>query len=67
MSEKHRTRPRSSYNNVQSYDDELALVLELLEGAKSYENDLLDAFEEACEKLIKLYKDEFPMEQTKRN
>lgn len=60
MSEKHRTRPRSSYNNIQSYDDELALVLELLEGAKSYENDLLDVFEEACEKLIKLYKDEFP-------
>jgi len=56
----HRTRPRSSYNNKKSYDDELSLVLELLELAKEYENELVELFEEALEELCELYEDEFP-------
>ena len=27
MEHKHKNRPRASYNNIKSYDDELAIVL----------------------------------------
>ena len=38
------TRKRSSYHDVDSYDDELAIVRELLEGCDEYVNmDLQEA------------------------
>lgn len=54
MSE-HKRRKRSSYNNRKSYDDELALVLELLEESKDYEEAVAAPFKEAFDKLIKMY------------
>lgn len=56
----HKTRKRSSYNNRKSYDDELALVLELLEESKEYEEAIAAPFQEAFEKLIEMYERWFP-------
>lgn len=58
--EKERTRPRSSYHNLNSYDDELALVRKLLRNSKGYEREIVELFEEAFEKLCELYDKEFP-------
>ena len=55
-----RTRPRSSYHNVKSYDDTLELVLELLEESEKYEEAIVQPFIEAYEKLCELYEREAP-------
>ena len=60
MEHKHITRPRASYNNKKSYDDELAIVLKLLENTKVVEKEILEEFEEALKELVKLYEEEFP-------
>lgn len=60
MEHKHKNRPRASYNNIKSYDDELAIVLKLLENTKIVEKEILDEFEEVLKELIKLYEEEFP-------
>lgn len=60
MSKQEKTRPRSSYHNVESYDDELEIVRELLEEAKPYENALNKEFERLVDKLGKLYEYNFP-------
>jgi SPP1 gp7 family putative phage head morphogenesis protein len=60
MEHKHENRPRASYNNIKSYDDELAIVLKLLENTKIVEKEILDEFEEILKELIKLYEEEFP-------
>ena len=60
MEHKHENRPRASYNNVKSYDDELAIVLKLLENTKFVEKEILDEFEEVFKELVKLYEEEFP-------
>ena len=54
------TRTRSSYNNLDSYDDELDIVYELLEGAEEVENELLEEFAEIFKELCKLYNEIFP-------
>ena len=53
-------RPRSKYKNKQSYDDELAIVLFLLSGAKHIEKDIIKSFEKVFRELSKLYKEQFP-------
>jgi len=53
-------RKRSSYNNLDSYDDELDIVLELLERAKKVENEMLKEFEGILRDLCKLYQEWFP-------
>lgn len=60
MEHKHKNRPRVSYNNIKSYDDELAIVLKLLENTKIVEKEILDEFEEVFKELVKLYEEEFP-------
>lgn len=60
MEHKHENRPRASYNNIKSYDDELAIVLKLLENTKVVEKEILDEFEEVLKELVKLYEEEFP-------
>ena len=60
MEHKHENRPRASYNNIKSYDDELAIVLKLLENTKFVEKEILDDFEEVFKELVKLYEEEFP-------
>ena len=60
MEHKHENRPRASYNNIKSYDDELAIVLKLLENTKVVEKEILDEFEEVFKELVKLYEEEFP-------
>ena len=60
MEHKHKNRPRASYNNIKSYDDELAIVLKLLENTKFVEKEILDEFEEVFKELVKLYEEEFP-------
>ena len=60
MEHKHKNRPRASYNNIKSYDDELAIVLKLLESTKFVEKEILDEFEEVFKELVKLYEEEFP-------
>ena len=60
MEHKHKNRPRASYNNKKSYDDELAIVLKLLENTKIVEKEILDEFEEVFKELVKLYEEEFP-------
>lgn len=60
MEHKHENRPRASYNNIKSYDDELAIVLKLLENTKIVEKEILDKFEEVFKELVKLYEEEFP-------
>lgn len=60
MEHKHKNRPRASYNNIKSYDDELAIVLKLLENTKIVEKEILDEFEEIFKELVKLYEEEFP-------
>jgi SPP1 gp7 family putative phage head morphogenesis protein len=54
------TKKRSEYNNLQSYDDELAIVLKLLENTKIVEKEILDEFEEVLKELVKLCEEEFP-------
>ena len=58
--EKHLHRTRKSYNNLDSYDDELAIVLELLRRAKDVEQELLKEFEEIFKDLVDLYQEWFP-------
>lgn len=60
MEHKHKNRPRASYNNIKSYDDELSIVLKLLENTKIVEKEILDEFEEVLKELVKLYEEEFP-------
>lgn len=60
MSEHKKTRKRSSYHNVEAYDDELDLVLELLEESKPYEEALAKQFQEAFDKLLELYERVLP-------
>ena len=60
MEHKHENRPKASYNNIKSYDDELAIVLKLLENTKFVEKEILDEFEEVFKELVKLYEEEFP-------
>lgn len=55
-----KTRKRSSYNNLDSYDDELDIVLELLENAKGVERELTKEFEGILRDLCKLYREWFP-------
>lgn len=50
-------KKRSSYNNLDSYDDELEIVLELLERAERVERELTKEFEGALRDLCKLYKE----------
>lgn len=57
---KERTRPRSSYHNVDSYDDELELVLELLSGSRKYERKMVERVEKAYNELCKMYDKWFP-------
>ena len=53
-------KKKSDYNNQQSYQDELDLVLQLLADAKEVENDIVKDYKQVLIKLEKLYKDEFP-------
>lgn len=55
-----KTRKRSSYNNLDSYDDELDIVLELLERAEKVENEMTKEFEGILRDLCRLYKELFP-------
>lgn len=58
------TKKRSEYNNLQSYDDELAIVLELLEKAGKIEKSVVKDFEKALYKLCDLYNEIFPFYYT---
>lgn len=53
-------RTRNSYNNLDSYDDELEIVLDLLERAERVEREITKEFEGALRDLCKLYKEWFP-------
>ena len=53
-------RKRSSYNNLDSYDDELDIVLELLKRAEDVENEMTKEFEGILRDLCRLYKEWFP-------
>lgn len=53
-------KKRSSYNNLDSYDDELDIVFELLEKAKVVERDIMKEFEGTLKELCKLYEEWFP-------
>lgn len=53
--EHHKTRKRSSYNNVDSYDDTVELIEELLEQELEIEEFLDEAFEELLDELIDIY------------
>lgn len=53
-------RTRNSYNNLDSYDDELEIVLDLLERAERVEREVTKEFEGALRDLCKLYKEWFP-------
>lgn len=64
MEHKHKNRPRKSYNNVNSYDDELAIVLYLLSQTKKVEKEITKEFEKVFENLCKLYKEQFPFYYT---
>lgn len=55
-----KTRKRSSYNNLDSYDDELDIVFELLEGAEDVEEELVKEFEGLLRELCRLYNEKFP-------
>ena len=57
---KERTRPRSDYNNKQSYDDELALVRKLLKGSKQVEKKMIERVEQAYKQLCEVYSRELP-------
>ena len=50
-------RTRNSYNNLDSYDDELEIVLDLLERAERVEREVTKEFEGALRDLCKLYKE----------
>ena len=54
------TRARDSYNNLDSYDDEVSIVNDLLTGAKRVENELLEEFKQVLIKLCELYNQIFP-------
>lgn len=58
--EKKKYKKKSEYNNQQSYQDELDLVLQLLEGAKKVESEMVDDYKQVLEKLEKLYEENFP-------
>lgn len=53
--ENHKTRPRSSYHNVKSYDDELEIVRELIEKCKPFEEALNDEYKKLLNILVRLY------------
>lgn len=53
-------RERNSYNNLDSYDDELEIVLELLRHAEGVERELIKEFEGAFRELCELYNEWFP-------
>lgn len=54
------TKTRKQYNNLKSYDDELAIVLLLLKYAEQVEKDITKDLEEALYELCDLYNDIFP-------
>lgn len=53
-------RTRDSYNNLDSYDDELDIVEALLEGARDVEDELMEVFEGLLKELCRLYNELFP-------
>lgn len=53
-------KTRKQYNNLKSYDDELAIVLLLLKYAEQVEKDITKDLEEALYELCDLYNDIFP-------
>lgn len=53
-------RKRSSYNNLDSYDDELDIVYDLLRHAKDVERELTKEFEGILRDLCELYREWFP-------
>ena len=57
---KEKIKPRSEYNNLESYDDEVDIVEDVLAAAEEAEDEILFALEEALHKLCELYKDWFP-------
>lgn len=60
MDKKKKLKKKSDYNNPDSFQDELDLVLQLLAGAKKVESDLVKDYRDALEKYEKLYYDIFP-------
>lgn len=57
---KHKKRPRKSYHNLKSYDDELDLVLLLLEKSKGYERRMIEEIDKQLSKLSDLYNRSLP-------
>lgn len=55
-----KTRPRSSYHNIESYDDESAIIAEILEMAKDEEGEMLEELEDLLVELYDLYNENFP-------
>ena len=53
-------KKKSDYNNQQSYQDELDLVLQLLESAKKVETNMVRDYRDALEQYERLYHETFP-------
>lgn len=60
LNHKKLIKTRKQYNNLKSYDDELAIVLLLLKYAEQVEKDITKDLEEALYELCDLYNDIFP-------
>lgn len=62
MEHKHKKiKFRRQYNNVDSYDDEIDIVLHILEKCKIVERELIDELAEVLKELVELYHDQLPL------
>lgn len=57
---KHKVRKRTDYHNLESYDDELEIVRQLLERSKEFEDEMVDQLADILEELYDLYDKLFP-------
>ena len=57
-------KARKTYNNIESYDDELDIVYSLLRRAKPVEKEIIQEFQKILMELCDLYNDIFPFYYT---
>lgn len=60
MADHKKIRPRSKYHNKKSYDDQLAIVRELLAQAEGVEYQIVAELEQVLRDLYNLYTEQFP-------